>query len=174
MTLLQIESVFADKTVKPSEKTGILVGLVHAGIITSKQLLEYAGKAKDAALGSCIEAITHLSEKEPERITPEWFAFVTEKLKCTAPRVKWESARAIANSCRLYPGKLEPAVVNLLENTEHEGTVVRWSAATALASIILLKTPMNKELLPAINAIMDREEKNSIRKIYGAAIKKSL
>ena len=60
---------------------------------------------------------------------------------------------------------------DLLENTEHEGTVVRWSCAYALGEILKLKTKNNTELLPAIKAISEREEKNSIKKIYLAAMK---
>jgi hypothetical protein len=49
---------------------------------------------------------------------------------------------------------------------------VRWSAAYALGQIMLLKLPVNKGLIPAAEAICAREEHNSIRKIYLAAIKK--
>ena len=58
--------------------------------------------------------------------------------------------------------------------TEHSGTVVRWSAAYALSEILKLKTNANKTLLPTIESIIDKEEKDSIKKIYRKAIKEVL
>ncbi|MEI7663465.1 MAG: hypothetical protein WCK34_14750 [Bacteroidota bacterium] len=68
---------------------------------------------------------------------------------------------------------VDQAIKNLLDNTVHKGTVVRWSAAFALAAIIRLKLPVNHDLVPAAEAIAEGEEKNSIRKIYLDAIRKS-
>jgi hypothetical protein len=51
--------------------------------------------------------------------------------------------------------------------------VVRWSAAMALGEIIKFKTTVNKNLIPAVDGILKREEKNSIKKIYLAALKKA-
>lgn len=55
----------------------------------------------------------------------------------------------------------------------HEGTVVRWSAAFALGETIKLKLPLKKNLIPFAEEIALNEEKNSIKKIYQAAIKKA-
>jgi HEAT repeat protein len=78
----------------------------------------------------------------------------------------------IGNVCKNFASDLETAIVNLLDNTEHEGTVVRWSAAFALGEILKLKTSHNENLVPAIESICERETQNSIRKIYLAALKK--
>jgi HEAT repeat protein len=98
---------------------------------------------------------------------------MTHALGSKAPRVKWEAARVIGNTAHLNPQKLDEVIICLLQNSEQEGTVVRWSAAYALGAILQIKSPHQKELLLAIEAIVLREEKNSIRKIYLAAIKKS-
>jgi hypothetical protein len=99
--------------------------------------------------------------------------FVTETLSHEAPRVKWESAKVIGNIAHLYPARLDNAINNLLKNSEYPGTVVRWSAAFALGEIIKLKTKRNKDLIPAIEAIINREEDKAIKKIYQAALKKA-
>ena len=64
------------------------------------------------------------------------------------------------------------AVNYLLVNSEHKGTVVRWATAYALGEILKLKTKLNIELLPTIEAIILREENNGVRKKYIDAIKK--
>jgi HEAT repeat protein len=88
-----------------------------------------------------------------------------------APRVKWESAKVIGNSAHLFSDDLEEAIKNLLTNTEDKGTVVRWSAAFALGEIVKIKTNYQIDLIKAIEVIIDREEKNSIKKIYQKALK---
>lgn len=113
------------------------------------------------------------TKQQPTILTKNAFAFVCDTLTAKAPRVKWESAKVIGNTAALFSDQLDEAIVNLLQNSEHEGTVVRWSAAYALGEIIQLKTALNNELIPAVEAICNREEKNSIRKIYLDALKKA-
>ena len=97
--------------------------------------------------------------------------FVSKTLKEKAPRIKWESARVIGNIAHLHPGNLVEAINNLIENSEHSGTVVRWSAAYALGQILKIQTSQNEYLIPAIESICQKEEKNSIKKIYFDALK---
>ncbi len=77
----------------------------------------------------------------------------------------------MGNIAHLFPKKLDVAIANLFINTQHEGTVVRWSAAFALGEIVKLKSKHNEDLIPTIENICNKEEKNSIKKIYEAALK---
>ena len=70
----------------------------------------------------------------------------------------------IGNIAHLYPNKLDRAIGNLLTNSESPGTVVGWAAAIALGEIIKLRTKWNKDLIPAVEAILRREEDNAIKK----------
>jgi HEAT repeat protein len=117
--------------------------------------------------------LEYASGKEPKNINNKCFEFMVNNLTAKAPRIKWECAKVIGNTAHLFRNELDNAIKNLLENTTHEGTVVRWSAAFALGEILKLKTDHNKKLLPKINEICEKEEKNSIRKIYMDAIKKT-
>ena len=168
-----IEELLGDKGLKPAAKTETLSSWLIEGKLTIDNLLEFAETAKDPAKATCIEALEYATKQNPATANYKSFQFVTENLKAKAPRVKWESAKVIGNTAHLFPAKLNEAIKNLLDNTEHEGTVVRWSAAFALGEILKLNTKHNKELLPAIETICNREEKNSIKKIYLAAIKKA-
>jgi hypothetical protein len=170
MTLTEILN---DKTIKPKEKTGLVSGLLLSGAISAGELAVIAGNSKDPIKATCIEALEFATNEKPSIVTKDVFRFVTTALTAKAPRVKWESARVIGNSAALFKDDLDEAIRNLLVNSEHDGTVVRWSAAFALGEILKLKTKHNNDLLPAVEAIIQREEKNSIRKIYLSAIKKS-
>ena len=62
---------------------------------------------------------------------------------------------------------------NLLANSLHPGTVVRWSAARALGEILKLRTKHNRSLIPAVEAVVKRgNEDRAIMKIYQSALKR--
>lgn len=170
---MTLEELLSDKTIKPKEKTETISKWISDNSLSMDELIGFAEKQKDPAKATCIEAMEYVTKENPASADETVLTFVTGTLKEKAPRIKWESAKVIGNIAHLFPDGLDQAITNLLLNTEHEGTVVRWSAAFALGEILKLKTKHNKELLPAIETICEREEKNSIKKIYLAAIKKT-
>lgn len=170
---MSIQEILSDKTLKPKAKTETISSLLLGKKISIDELITFAAAAKDPAKATCIEALEFVTKQNPDATDKACLAFVSQMLVSKAPRVKWESARVIGNIAHLFPASLDEAINNLLTNSEHPGTVVRWSAAYALGEILKLKTKHNKDLIPAIEAICKREEKNSIRKIYLDALKKS-
>ena len=166
------EKLLSDKDVKAKEKVATLSRLLLDGRFTIQQLIELAQSANDINKATLVESMEYASRLQAGIIDERGFEFAIESLRCTAPRLKWESAKVIANTAQLFPGLLKKATVNLLDNTEHSGTVVRWSAAGALSKILLCKTDLNSELIPAMKAIEKREEDNAIKKIYQQALKK--
>jgi hypothetical protein len=169
---MQIENILGDKQLKAKAKVEAIAQLLLANTISLNNLIAIARAAKDPEKANCIEAIEFATKNNPSIATYACFEFVAEMLTAKAPRIKWESAKVIGNIASLFPKKLDEAVKNLLLNTEYPGTVVRWAAAYALGEIIKLKTQQNKDLVPAVEAICIREEENSIKKIYLAALKK--
>ena len=170
---MNITELFSNKELKPKAKTETLSGWLLDNKINADEVTTFAQTAKDPVKASCIEALEFATKQKPSIVNKKIFQFVTQSLTDKAPRVKWESARVIANVAGLFPDKLDETIKNLLTNSEHSGTVVRWSAVLALGEILKLKTKYNKEIMPAIEAICDREEKKSIKKIYLDAIKQA-
>lgn len=170
---MSIADLSADKALKAKAKTEILSGWLLDKKITADALTAFAAEARDPVKASCMEALEFATRQNPAIGNKESFRFAILSLSAKAPRVKWESAKVIGNTAHLHTDDLDGAIGGLLQNSECEGTVVRWSAAFALGEILKLKTKHNSELLPALEAISQREEKNSIRKIYLDAIKKA-
>ena len=168
---MQVSEIINDKSLKAKQKTEILGKCLVDNRIKMQDIIEFALTAKESAQATCIEALEFATRQNPDIANKQVLQFVSQTLTAKAPRVKWESAKVIANTAHLFTDILKDAIKNLLLNSEHEGTVVRWSAAFALAEILKLNTKYNKDLLPAIETIMNREEKNSIKKIYLHAIK---
>lgn len=170
---MTIDELLTEKAIKPKEKTETISKWILDKSLPTDELIAFAEKSKDPAKATCIEAIEYATKQNPKIADESVLRFVTATLTAKAPRVKWESAKVIGNIAHLFPTKLDKSIANLLTNTEHEGTVVRWSAAFALGEILKLKTKRNTDLFPAIENICEKEEKNSIRKIYLDAIKKT-
>lgn len=168
---MDIKELLDNKGTKGKEKVETLSTWLLNKTITTDELISFAQTAKDAVKATCIESLEFATKQNPAIASEKALLFVTQALTEKAPRVKWESAKVIGNIAHLYPSKLDEAVNNLIVNTEHTGTVVRWSAAYSLGEILKLDIKLNKTLLPAVEAIAEREEKNSIKKIYQAAIK---
>lgn len=167
-----ISDILADKQRKPKDKVQDLANLLLGNELTVDQLLEFARNARDSPRGACIEAIETATQTDAALVNAKAFEFMIQNLGHKAPRVKWESARVIGNTAHLHTALLDEAIKGLLNNTADKGTVVRWSAAYALAQITALGTGRNKDLLPAMEAIASREDNNGVKKIYLRALKK--
>lgn len=170
---MTVEELIKDKTVKSKEKVDIISKWITENTLPTDELIVFAEKSKDPVKATCIEALEYATKQNPHLADEAVFTFVTQTLTEKAPRIQWESAKVIGNTAHLFPENLDKAIANLLNNTNHEGTVVRWSAAFALGEILKLKTTHTTTLLPALENISEKEEKNSIKKIYLDAIKKT-
>lgn len=169
---MDVKVILSDKELKAKPKVEAISKLLLNKKVSITEIIKIAKDSKDKEKGTCIEAIEFATRTNPELASLTCLNFVTETLSDEAPRVKWESAKVIGNIAHLYSTKLDKAISNLLTNSEYSGTVVRWSAAFALGEIVKLKTKRNKDLIPAIEAIINREEDKAIKKIYLAALKK--
>ena len=169
---MTIDQLLSDKTKKAKEKTEFISKWLLDKSLSADELIAFAEKSKDPEKATCIEAVEFATKQDATFADENIFLFVTKTLTEKAPRIKWESAKVIGNIAYLFPAKLDQAIVNLLNNSENKGTVVRWASAFALGAILKLKTTHNKDLLPAVQAIADREQNNGVKKKYLDAIKK--
>lgn len=169
---MNLKDFFADKQLKPKQKTETLSKYLLEKNIELNVVIDFAEKSKDAIKATCIEAVEYATKINPSIINKNCFDFVANNLLAKAPRIKWESAKVIGNTAHLFANNLEETIANLLENSKHDGTVVRWSAAYAITQIALLKTKQQQQLIEKIKEIADKEEKPSIKKIYLQVLKK--
>ena len=169
-----LSTILQNKTSKAKEKVRLLSDLLLNKRISIDEFIKIASLQKDSSKATLIEAMEYSSKTNPGIINERGFQFAIKSLADDAPRVKWEAAKVIDNTAHLFPSLLKKATTNLLINTEHNGTVVRWSAAKALTRIMQLNSSLKMELAPVFEAILKREEDNAIKKIYQQALKKSL
>ena len=170
---MKLDQILNDKTIKQKPKVEAVSKMLLDKKLSVEELIAYALTVNDTLKATCIESLEFASRQNPSIATEKCLKFVTQTLADEAPRVKWESAKVVGNIAHLFPTKLDKAIGNLLTNSEYDGTVVRWAAAFALGEILKLKTKHNKDLLPALEAISNRETDNAIKKKYLDAIKKT-
>mgnify|MGYP001233737744 CR=1 FL=1 len=169
---MTIDQIFQDKTIKAKAKVATISEWLLHGELALEELLAFAERQKASDKATCIEAIELATKKTPNMADESLVSYVTKALTDDEPRVKWESAKVIGNIAKLFPTHLDEAIKNLLPNTAHTGTVVRWATAYALAEILKLKTVNNQELLPKIEALCEQEADNGVKKKYLDALKK--
>lgn len=167
-----LNDVLLDKSIKAKGKAEAIANAVIANQITVDDIIKTASKATSIDKGTCVESLEFATRINPGIANMKCWNFVIKCLGDEAPRVRWEAAKVIGNTAVLYPTKLNEAIKGLLINSEHTGTVVRWSAAHALTKISYLNTKHNSELIPVFESIVSRESDNAVRKIYQAALKK--
>lgn len=169
---MTIEQVFQDKTLKAKAKVSTIGEWLLNNELPLDELLAYAEKQKATDKATCIEAVEFATKKVPTIADENLWEYVTNTLNDEEPRVKWESAKVIGNTAKLFPTQLDKAIKNLLPNADNNGTVVRWATAYALAEILKLKTENNTKLLPKIEQLCETETDNGVKKKYIEAIKK--
>ena len=161
---MDLQELLNDKGIKSKVKTETINNWLLSEELSVDELTNFARSSKDPIKVTCIESIQIATKSNPEIATLNCLDFISKTLTEKAPRVKWESAEVIGNIALFYAEQLEEAIKNLLVNSEHEGTVVRWSAAFALGQILKIKTQRNKDLIPVIESICQREEKKQHKK----------
>ncbi|HSC55413.1 MAG TPA: HEAT repeat domain-containing protein [Phnomibacter sp.] len=169
---MNLQEIFSDKTIKAKGKVSTIGEWLISGQLTIAALIDFAEGQKPVNKAGCIEALEYATKKDPALASEPLLKFVTLALNDAEPRVKWESAKVIGNIAALLPQQISPCIAPLLKNAEHRGTVVRWATAYALAEILKLGTAANKKLLPAIEALCEKEEDGGVQKKYLAALKK--
>lgn len=169
---MTLETLFDDKSIKAKAKSKMICEWILTDELPMDELLAFTKKQKASDKATCIEAIESATKKSPKIADETLFEFVTKTLNEEEPRVKWESAKVIANVAKLYPENLSGAIKNLLLNANSNGTVVRWATALALGEILKLKTEHNKTLLKKIIKLAESEEDNGVKQKYLKAILK--
>ena len=169
---MEIAEIFNDKSLKSKALTEVIAKGIQQKTIDIAKLLEFADTSVDTKKATCIEALEFVTKTNPKILEKESLKKILNYLEEKAPRIKWESAKVTGNTIHLYPALIGDATTKLLNNIEKQGTVVRWATAYALSEIVKLNTKFNSDLIPVIEQIISNEEKNSIKKIYLAALKK--
>lgn len=79
------------------------------------------------------------------------------------PSCKREASRIVGNLAAAFPANLDHAIDALLQNAEHDGTVIRWASAYALARIVLIPQYVRGPLFEQVSRLCEKEQENGVR-----------
>jgi hypothetical protein len=164
----RIAEIFATTTGAKALSDAVAAELV-TGKAAVNAWLEFYATATATERGRCLEALEFVTRTAPKLAEP----CETVLLAASAdknPTLQREASRVVANTAAVFPEWATSAVPLLLKNTEHEGTVVRWSAALALTEIAKANPATRKKLLPVITKLAETGE-GGVRSIYLRALK---
>lgn len=167
MTLAEL---FEDKALKTKAKAKQIGAWLLTGELRVDELLAFAEKGKGTQKATCVEGLEYATRKNAGIADLNLLMWMADTLNEEAPRIKWECAKVIGNIVKQFPTKLSKPTTNLLKNAEHEGVVVRWAMAFALAEILKLESDQNKRLLLKIQALYTKETDNGVRRKYFDAL----
>ncbi len=170
MSILQ--NILYDKGIRPKEKITVLGNSLLQKSLTVEELMTYADTQKGAIKATCIEALEYATRKNPAIADQRVWQWIIQSLLDKEPRIKWESAKVIGHTARLFPSQLAEATEHLLINATHSGTVVRWATAYALGEIIQFEAGQNPFLLDKVKELSEKEENNGVKKNYLSALKR--
>lgn len=169
---MTIEEIFQDKSIKAKGKAKSICEWLISGELPMEELMVFSQNQSAINKATCIEAVECATRKTTDIADESLLLYVTNALMHDEPRVKWESAKVVGNIAKKFPNRLNTSIENLLNNTNCEGTVVRWATAYALGEILKLQTENNKALLPKIEKLINAEADNGVKKKYIDAMKK--
>jgi len=168
---MNIIEVLADKSTKPLEKRNAIADAIFNGIIKIQDLAALGIENKKLAL--VFEAIEELSSKHTDMTDLHWLRFAEKHLQSQDNNIKRETARIVGNIAHLFPNDLETIIPKLIENTNNESTVIRWSCAYALGRIVALPKYAKSKLYDQIIILAEKEQMNGNKNQYINGLKKA-
>lgn len=117
-----------------------------------------------------VEALESATRTMSSLVDGRLFERLVGCLSDPSPRVRWEASRTIANVASDHPSRLEAAVAPLLANTNHDGKVVRWATAQAMAALLRAGCEQ-PDLIKAVTRLAKSESDEGARKAYAKALR---
>lgn len=161
---MNIAELLSDKSIKALEKREQIVEAIRSGIITIHEISEL--DLGDKKIGVILEAMEAVSRTSPELSDASWLTYAEPYISSSSNSLKREASRVVGNIAHLFPDSLDRAINRLLENTNNDGTVVRWGSAYALGRIVLIPQYANSDLFDIVSSLAEEETENGVKKQY--------
>lgn len=169
---MDINALLSDKSIKSMEKRNKLVTALKQNLVSINEISSM-GNLTDIDVGIILESMEEITRNTPELADKEWIDFSKKYLRSESNSIKREASRVVGNIAHRFPNDLDAAVEALIENTESEGTVVRWGSAYALGRIIAIPKYANSKLFDDVTSLSEAEQENGVKNQYLSGLKKA-
>ena len=170
---MSVAELLKDKSLKGTERRQVLENMIVAGKLTVTEVCALDSVVNEKQMATVLEAVEEVSNKQLCQLEAGWLQWAEAYILSENNSCRREASRIVGNMAAQYPDLLNDAINNLMKNTSHEGTVIRWSAAYALSRIIVIDSYAKSDLYDRLVDICDSEEENGVKNQYIKALKKA-
>lgn len=167
-----MKDILNSKELNASKKQRTIEELIVCGKENTDSIISVAEELNDKHLAIVLSALESISRSHPDMVGQKGLDFAAKHIDSANNSVKREASRIVGNLCGFYSSIPDSAIRKLLDNTDDESTVVRWSSAYALSRIILTEKYISSDLVNRVENICEKEEDNGVKNQYLKSLKK--
>ena len=171
--IMDIIGIIENKRMKRLQKRNILVEAIIQREIQFSEIDDACHSLPNKSISLILEAIEEVSRSKVFVLEENYLHLAEKYILANDNSCKREASRIVGNLASKYPNILDTAIEALIQNTQDEGTVIRWGSAYALSRIIVIPQYANSSLFERIQDLCEKENENGVKNQYVKAIKKA-
>lgn len=135
---MTIKQIIDDKAVKRLEKRNVLVEGIINGTFDFSAVSAACSLLPEKKVSLMLEAIEEVSRSKEFVLEEDYLKLSESYILSSDPSCKREASRIVGNLAAAFPENLDHAITALMQNANHDGTVIRWASAYALSRIVII------------------------------------
>lgn len=170
---MTIQQIIDDKSIKRLEKRKALIEGIINGSFDFSAISAACSFLPEKNISLLLEALEEVSRSKEFSLEEDYLNLSERYILSSDPSCKREASRIVGNLAAAFPANLDHAIDALLQNAEHDGTVIRWASAYALSRIVLIPQYARGPLFEQISRLCEKEQENGVKNQYKKALKKA-
>lgn len=170
---MTITEIMNNKSFKRLEKRNSIVEAIINRELNISTIFEACKSLPEKNISLLLESIEEVSRSKEFTLEVDYLDLAEKYILSSDNSCKREASRIVGNLANKYPTKLDSAITALLQNTENDGTVIRWASAYALSRIIIIPQYAKSPLFERISDLCAKENENGVKNQYIKALKKA-
>lgn len=170
---MTIKQIIDDKSIKRLEKRKAIIEGIVNGSFNFSEISAACLFLPEKNISLLLEAIEEVSRSKEFTLEEDYLNLSERYILSSDPSCIREASRIVGNLAASFPAKLDHAITALLQNADHEGTVIRWASAYALSRIVILPQYAKGPLFEQISDLYEKEKENGVKNQYRKALNKA-
>lgn len=170
---MTITEIINDRSLKRLDKRKAIVSAIIRKETDSSIILKACETLPQKTVSIILEAVEEASRSEEFAPEADYMLLAKKYILSDDNSCKREASRIAGNLAGKFPDELDDIITDLLQNTDNEGTVIRWGSAYALSHIIVIPQYAESPLFEQISDLCAREEEKGVKNQYIKALKKA-
>lgn len=170
---MTIKQIIDDKAVKRLEKRNALIEGIISGNFDFSAVSAACSLLPEKKISILLEAIEEVSRSKEFVLGEDYLKLSESYILSSDPSCKREASRIVGNLAAAFPENLGHAITALMQNANHDGTVIRWASAYALSRIVIIPQYARGPLFEQISNLCEKEKETGVKNQYSKALKKA-